>query len=264
MAPSADIRPEDVSFYNEQGYFVHHNQVFDADRFSALQNLFEEMLGDIDSESRPEAMDVPHFAYPQLFDWLLADEVLDIVEAFIGPNIALWSSHFISKPPGHGLIVPWHEDSAYWGKRLDPMEVVTVWLGIDNSTVENGCMRVMPGTHRGGYSNYEPVGDGKTHVFGTQIASDQFDEAEAVDLEIAAGECHMHNAKLMHASNANTSDKRRCGYTMRYMPSHVKLSHDPRWSHAIYLARGRDLAGNDYGDPGVVYEEGVRAIYGRR
>lgn len=263
MAASTEIRPEDVEFYDEQGYYIHHKQLFSGERLSALQDLFEEMLGDIDAESRPEAMDVPHFAYPRLFDWLLADEVLDLVEAFIGPDIALWSSHFISKPPGDGLIVPWHEDSAYWGKRLDPMEVVTVWLGIDDSTVENGCMRVIPGTHRGGYSEYEPV-DGKTHVFGTQILGSQFDESEAVELEIAAGECHLHDARLMHSSKGNTSAKRRCGYTMRYMPSHVKLTNDDRWNHAIYLARGRDLAGNEYGDPSAVYEEGVRGIYRRR
>ena len=79
-------------------------------------------------------MDVPHFAHPELFGWLLADEVLDFVEAFIGPDIVLWSSHFISKPPGDGKRVPWHEDSAYWNERLSEHEVLTVWLAIDDST----------------------------------------------------------------------------------------------------------------------------------
>jgi chlorinating enzyme len=263
MAASSDVTAQDVAFYHEQGYFIHHQQVFSPERLAALKDLFEEMLAGIDPESRPEAMDVPHFAYPQLFDWLLSDEVLDLVEAFLGPDIALWSSHFISKPPGDGLIVPWHEDSAYWGPRLDPMKVMTVWLGIDDSTVENGCMRVIPGTHDNGYSDYEPV-DGKTHVFGTQIVAEQLDEDAAVDLEIASGECHLHDAKLIHASNGNRSDRRRCGYTMRYMPTSVKCQKDDRWNHAIYLARGRDLAGNEYGDPGVAFEEGVRAIYARR
>jgi chlorinating enzyme len=263
MAASSDVTAQDVAFYQEQGYFIHHQQVFSPERFAGLKDLFEEMLADIDPTARPEAMDVPHFAYPQLFDWLLSDEVIDLVEAFLGPDIALWSSHFISKPPGDGLIVPWHEDSAYWGPRLNPMKVMTVWLGIDDSTVENGCMRVIPKTHGAGYSEYEPV-DGKTHVFGTQIRADQFDEDTAVDLEIAAGECHMHDARLMHASNANLSARRRCGYTMRYIPSSVKVQKDDRWNHAIYLARGRDLAGNEYGDPSVAYEEGVRTIYARR
>ncbi len=262
MTASSDVTAQDVAFYHEQGYFVHNKQVFSAERFAALRDLFEEMLAGIDPDSRPEGMDVPHFAYPQLFDWLLSDEVLDLVEAFIGPDLALWSSHFISKPPGDGLIVPWHEDSAYWGPRLNPMEVVTVWLGIDDSTVENGCMRVIPGTHDNGFSDYEPV-DGKTHVFGTQILPEQFDESAAVDCEIAAGECHLHDARVIHASNGNRSDKRRCGYTMRYMPSSVKFQPDDRWKHQVYLARGRDLAGNDYGEPGVKYEEGVRAIYAR-
>ena len=68
---------------------------------------------------------------------------LDVVESLIGPDIALWSSHFLCKPAGTGKRAPWHEDSAYWGQVLDPMEVVTIWLAIDPSTPENGCMRVL-------------------------------------------------------------------------------------------------------------------------
>ncbi len=65
MAPSPGVTAQDVEFYNERGYFVHHRQLFTPERFAALQELFEEMLADIDPGSRPEAMDVPHFAYPQ-------------------------------------------------------------------------------------------------------------------------------------------------------------------------------------------------------
>ena len=206
---------------------------------------------------------MPHFAYPKLFDWLLADEVLDLVERFIGPDIALWSSHFISKPPAHGQIVPWHEDSAYWRGRLDPMEVCTVWLAVDDSTAENGCMRVIPGTHSNGYSNYVAVDDASKSVFGTRITEDQFDLSTAVDLELKSGECHLHHAKTIHGSNANESGKRRCGYTMRYMPTTVKYVPNERWTHGIYLARGKDRAGNEYAEPGKRYEPGIRAIYQR-
>jgi ectoine hydroxylase-related dioxygenase (phytanoyl-CoA dioxygenase family) len=97
------------------------------------------------------------------------------------------------------------------------------------------------------------------NVFGTRIKGDQFDESTAVDLELAPGEFHLHHAKEIHGSNANTSDRRRCGYTMRYMSTAVKFNEDARrMKHQIYLARGRDRAGNPYGDPTRRWEEGIR------
>jgi len=256
------VSDADVQFWEDEGYFVYQHPLFPQAKFEELAAYFEQMLADLPPGARPEAMDVPHFAHPKLFDWLLADEVLDFVERFVGPDIALWSSHFICKPAGDGKAVPWHEDSAYWSGRLDEQNVLTVWLAVDASTTENGCMRVVPRTHHYGFSEYEPV-DRETNVFGTRIKPDQFDEGSAVDLELRRGECHIHHAKLIHASNANTSAKRRCGYTMRYMPTSVKLFPRDNFPHAIYLARGRDIAGNQYGEPFQVFEPGVRAIYRR-
>ena len=131
-------------------------------------------------------MDVPHFAHPELFEWLLADEVLDFVEAFLGPDIVLWSSHFISKPPGDGKRVPWHEDSAYWNERLSEHEVLTVWLAIDDSTRENGCMRVVADSHRHGFSDYVEV-DRNTHVFGREIVAEQVDQSRSRRFGTARG-----------------------------------------------------------------------------
>jgi len=249
----------DIQFWKDNGYFCYHHQLLPETKFKALQDYFEELLDDRKEGKRPENMDVPHFQYPKLFDWLLADEVLDFVERFLGPDLILWSSHFICKPPGDGKRVPWHEDSAYWGDRLDPHEVMTVWLAVDDSNVENGCMRVIPGTHGHGFSDYEVVADPDKQVFGREVVADQLDEERAVDLELKAGECHMHHSKTIHGSNPNTSDKRRCGYTMRYMPSNVKFNPDSvLTTHGIYLARGRDLAGNEYAEPGKQHEKGIR------
>src|SRR5436309_7120366 len=117
-------------------------------------------------------MDVPHFTDTALFRWLFHDDVLDIVSSVLGPDIALFSSHFICKPKGNGKRVPWHEDSAYWGNVLDPMEVCTLWLAIDPSKRENGCMKVIPRTHHHGYSDYESV-DATRNVFGTEIVRPQ-------------------------------------------------------------------------------------------
>jgi hypothetical protein len=251
-----------VQQFKNDGYLLFNQPVFPQPKFDALKTHFEHKLAAWDESvsGSPEGMDVPHFMDVKLFEWLLADEVLDLVESLIGPDIALWSSHFICKPPGRGKRVPWHEDSAYWGTVLDPMEVVTVWLAIDPSTPVNGCMRVIPGTHVNGYSKYAPVADPKKEVFGIEITPGQFEEKNAVDCTLQPNECSIHHAKMIHGSNANTSAIRRCGYTMRYVPASSKFRADAsRNAFQIYLARGKDRAGNVYGDSTKVNQKWIDA-----
>jgi hypothetical protein len=240
-------------FFRREGYLCFTDPVFAADRFEALRCHFDDKLLRLPADVRPEAMDVPHFTDTKLFDWLFADEVLDLVEPLIGSDIALFSSHFICKPKGNGKRVPWHEDSYYWRGMMEPMEVVTVWLAIDPSTTANGCMNVVPRTQGNGYSEYESA-DLNTNVFWIQIKSGQFDPAQAVALELGPNQASLHDGRLIHGSAPNTSNIRRCGYTMRYMSTRVKFNHEKYGdAHQIYLARGRDHAGNRYADPAVSY-----------
>lgn len=254
-ATAGRLSSEQVEAYRREGYLILDRPVFPEDKFGRLKAHFEAKLAALPAGVRPEAMDVPHFTDPALFDWLFADEVIDLVEPLIGPDIALWSSHFICKPRGDGKRVPWHEDSAYWKGFLDPMEVVTVWLAIDSSTTENGCMRVVPRTHGNGFSDYEPV-DVARNVFPTEITNVERFDRVSVPCELAPNEASLHDGRLIHGSPANTSDLRRCGYTMRYMPTSTRFNAERMGgTHQIYLARGRDLAGNEYGDPGRAYAE---------
>ena len=250
----------EVEFFNAEGYLVPSRPLFPHAKFDLLRQHFEEKVARLPADVSPESMDVPHFTDTKLFDWLFADEVLDLVEPLIGPDIALFSSHFIAKPAGTGRRVPWHEDSAYWQKMMHPHDVVTVWLAIDPSTRANGCMKVIPRTHlgAGGFSEYEPR-DINTHVFAAEIKAAQRDESRAVYLELEPNRCSLHHAKLMHASDPNTSDGRRCGYTMRFMSTAVKLNEEFCGAfHQIYLARGRDRAGNRYADPTRSYPQLAR------
>lgn len=242
--------PEQVAFYKEQGY-LKFGRIFTQDEMDALRGRVDAMIAALPEGKRPEEMDVPHFEDPWLFRYLADPRVLDVIEDFIGPDIVLWSSHFIAKPKGDGRAVPWHTDGAYWHNRLDPMDVITLWLAVDESTLENGCMRVIPGSHRAyraAIDAYEAV-DSKTNVFHARIPKELIEEDKSVDLELAVGECHFHDAWTIHGSNPNFSQKRRCGYTMRYMPANVVL-HREGWNkdHRIYLLRGEDRTGgkNEY------------------
>jgi ectoine hydroxylase-related dioxygenase (phytanoyl-CoA dioxygenase family) len=235
--------PQQVAFYKEHGYLT-YGRVFNREEWNDLSHYLDRLLSELPAGKRPEWLDVPHFENPYLFKFLLHPRVLDVIETFIGPDIVLWSSHFISKPQGDGLAVPWHTDANYWGHRLDPMEVITLWLAMDPSTRENGCMRVIPGTHKNPNEwKYVEV-DQRENVFDSEIEGGQFTEADAVDLELAPGECHFHDAWTIHGSRANHSERRRCGYTMRYFPAHVVFHpRDAKDTHKVYLARGEDRTG---------------------
>ncbi len=252
------LNQDQVEYYRREGYLVYREPVFSGNKFARLKTCFEEILADLPEGFSPEAMDVPHFSFPQLYEWLFDDEVLDLVEPILGPDIALFSSHFISKPGFTGKRVPWHEDSAYWRDYMDPMEVVTVWLAIDPSTRENGCMQVIPRTQFNGYSDYEPI-DGRTNVFDTEIIRPQRDDSRAVPIELLPNQASLHDGKLQHYSEANTSPLRRCGYTMRYISTRTRINEAKTGSfHRFFLARGRDHAGNTYGDPTQTYMDLAR------
>jgi len=259
LASEPRLTAEQVAHYQEEGYLIYPDPVLPQQKFDRLKAHFDKKLEALPQGRRPEAMDVPHFADPALFEWLLADEILDLVEPILGPDIALFSSHFICKPKGDGRKVPWHEDSAYWRKVLEPMEVCTVWLAIDPSTLANGCMKVIPRTHnsgRKGFSDYDAV-NAEENVFSTEIKRSQRRDELAVPCELQANHASLHDARLMHGSAANTSEMRRCGYTMRFMRSSTILSEEARRYHQVYMARGKDLSKgrNRYADPTIDYSD---------
>lgn len=250
------VSPEQVEAYHRDGYLVYHQPVLPPEKFAALKARFERILSELPEGDRPEAMDVPHFAHPELLKWAFDDSILGLVEPILGHDLALFSTHFICKPKGNGKRVPWHEDSSYWKTMLAPMEVVTVWLALDPSTKENGCMMVIPRTHREaqqGFSDYADV-DPSKNVFPNEILQSQRDDSKRVYIELQPNECSLHDGRIQHGSEPNTSNIRRCGWTIRFTSTAVKYG-DFKGAHQVYLARGRDLGGNIYADPGKSYPE---------
>src|SRR5271156_3171221 len=257
LAPAKPLlSPDQVETFHHDGYLIYDRPVLPQDKFDLLKAYFDKMLADLPADERPESMDVPHFLHPELFRWALDDAILDLVEPILGPDLALFSTHFICKPKGNGKRVPWHEDSAYWKGQIDPMEVVTVWLALDPSTKENGCMMVLPRTHREaqqGFSDYSNV-DPEKNVFGNEIIQAHRDDSKRVYIELQPNQCSLHDGRIQHGSEPNTSNLRRCGWTIRFTSTAVKFV-DFKGAHQVYLARGRDLGGNTYADPTKSYPE---------
>ena len=245
------LTQSEIEQYQTEGYCLPQGKVFADDKFQRLLSHFEGKLAEWPKDQRPEAMDTPHFGDPALNEWALAPEVVDLVEPLLGPDIILFSTHFICKPTGDGRRVPWHEDSAYWRRLLEPMEVATVWLALDPSTKENGCMYVIPRSHntgKKGFSDYEEV-DQKTSVFGLEIVKPDRKDELAVPCELQPNHCSLHDARTQHGSAANTSNIRRCGWTLRFVPATSRLNPEFSDRQLMYLARGKNVLGQDLADP---------------
>ncbi|HEX3789128.1 MAG TPA: phytanoyl-CoA dioxygenase family protein [Pseudonocardiaceae bacterium] len=257
-ARTAALSATELEFYRTYGYLTKDALLPQAD-FQALRSHFERKLAALPEGERPENMDVPHFTDPALFRWLLHEDVLDLVESIIGPDIAVFSSHFFCKPAGDGKSVPWHQDAYFWRETIEPAaRAITVWLAIDPSTEENGCMRVIPGSHRASAAGYRNL-DSEQSVFDEELIPSEIEADRAVPVEVLPNQCSIHPGTLVHGSNANTSALRRCAFTMRYIPTTVRFNHEKLGhKHQVFLARGEDRAGNVYADPTTAHWELVQ------
>ncbi|MDG2221387.1 MAG: phytanoyl-CoA dioxygenase family protein [Rubripirellula sp.] len=182
--------------------------------------------------------------------------ILDMVEQVLGSDFALWNSSFFAKPAKVGTRTPWHQDGEYWP--IGPLATCTVWIALDASTTQNGCLRVIPGSHKSKQLAKHNRSDAPNIALNLELDQNAFDESEAVDIVLQPGEVSLHDVYLYHGSEPNGSDHSRRGMTLRYMPTSSIYCHDDETrferngrldmsNRTIYLMRGTDKSGqNDF------------------
>lgn len=177
--------------------------------------------------------------------------LLDVAEQFVGPDIALFATHYLCKPPRTGQAVLWHQDGALWP--LEPMNVVTLWLAITDSTPENGCLRVIPGTHTLDLKGFRERDDVE-NVLNAEMDGDPVRETDAIDLTLRPGDVSVHHPNIVHGSEPNTSDSWRRALTIRYIPTSTRIT--SAVAASPYLLRGQPVSGvNDYLQPPTFRDE---------
>lgn len=181
--------------------------------------------------------------------------ILDCVEQLIGPDIILWGCQLFCKPGIDGMEVPMHQDGNYWPIR--PLATCTVWLAIDESKIDNGCMKVVPGSHKDAIAFEHRKDTREKLVLNQMVDDDRVSLDKSIAIELNPGSFSLHDIHLIHGSLPNTSYKRRSGVAIRYMPGTsyfnralmetgkssgylVNFSERPLW-----LLRGENKAGND-------------------
>ncbi|HEY2671291.1 MAG TPA: phytanoyl-CoA dioxygenase family protein [Rugosimonospora sp.] len=239
----------DLDAYRRDGYAIFRD-VIDAELIAEVSDHVA-WLESRHPGVRPEQLGHMFLRDDPFWIRLVSDDrLVDIAQRFVGPDIALFASHYISKPPFSGQPVLWHQDSAFWP--LEPMEVVTLWLAVDHSTPENGCVRVIPGSQTRDTEAMREVTDVES-VLGQEIAV-EVDEDRAVDMVLRPGDVEVHHPKIVHGSTANTSPYRRCGLTIRYIPTSTRITGEEQPYVSAFLLRG-DPGVNTY-QPRPVYVEG--------
>lgn len=208
--------------YDRDG-FVTGLDVFPEEEISQYRNSFDEL--EVREGREKCQIGLAGWHFQEEFIWRLASDprILEIIEGLMGRDILLLSTHFFCKypDPQGEKFVAWHQDVTYWG--LEPPIAHTAWVAIDDSDIENGCMKAIPGTHRTGIAPHgKSEIDGNLLSINQEISSEYVDESRAVNLELRAGQISVHGGHVFHASHPNNSQRRRCGLTVRFVPPEVR------------------------------------------
>ncbi len=239
---------QDPAHYTDEGYCLFQD-ILSADEIAAARNQLDETIremperitvykdgGDQEVAARPEYLTEPHAKNDFWLKLCQHPRILDAVESVLGEDLILIMSHLIVKPPHDGLPVAWHQDNTYWHS-VQGTDVATVWLAIDDTDEENGCMKVIPRS-QDGYPEMEKMSTGGNDLLGLTVDVTSEMEAAAVPLEMSAGSLSIHDSFIVHGSNANTSDRRRAAYTMRYANAKtVTVDREKHWV-TVYQVRG--------------------------
>jgi ectoine hydroxylase-related dioxygenase (phytanoyl-CoA dioxygenase family) len=161
-------------------------------------------------------------------------EILNVVENLLGLDVKLYTDQMFVKPPHHGSEVPFHQDHAYW-TMMEPYNAVSCWLALDDVTLENGCVRMVPGTHHKLVPHHEFEGPQALGLLNEEVEAER-----EVPVEIKAGSAMFHHSLTIHRSFPNTSAYGRRGLVTIYMPGDSHLVQP--WDFHYGFRPARELA----------------------
>ncbi len=220
----ACLLADEIDHYRRQGWVV-PNFRLPAAQVAAMAGALEQLLRD-NPGVRPEKLVSAHIAGDNgegvrgsrtFLDLALDPAIVELVSGVLGADVILWGCHVFCKPAAEGYETPWHQDGHYWPIR--PLATCTVWVALEPSTVENGCLRVIPRSHAARKLHDHLHEERSDLTLNQRLAGGSFDESDAVDLELQPGQMSLHDVYMIHGAAANRSTRRRTGVALRYMPS---------------------------------------------
>lgn len=221
--PTVNSTPEalsaaDIERWNQTGY-LGPLDVYDAAEVEEIRGYFDRLLSEALASGKDSySISSAHLKHARVRQMLEHPRIVGYVSDLLGDDVIGWGSHFFCKMPGDGKRVDWHQDCSYWP--LTPTQAVTVWLAIDDADLENGGMEVFEGSHRHGLIDFETSDADAGNVLDQTVENpEQYGKLDFTPLR--AGQISIHSDLLLHGSAPNTSNRRRCGLTLRYCPAGV-------------------------------------------
>lgn len=243
--PAASSSPQkltadQVQHYNQHGY-IKPLEVYSSAEIVEIRDYFDKLLADTISQGGDSySISTAHMKHGGVYDMLTNPTLVDYVADVLGDDVIAWGSHFFCKMPGDGKNVAWHQDASYWP--LSPSKAVTIWLAIDDADQENGCMKFIAGSQVNGHLTYRKNDSADHSVLNQTVENAEQYGSEVVFDQLRAGQASLHNDLLLHGSDANTSRRRRCGLTLRYVAAEVRAGLD--WNQKGVIVRGSDPSGH--------------------
>ena len=223
----ATLHPDEIAHYQREGWVIPRWRL-PAPQVDTLREALDELLRR-NPGVRPEKLVSAHVeggadgngegvrGVAEFLALARDREIVDLVAGAIGDDIILWGCHVFCKPAGEGYETPWHQDGHYWPIR--PLATCTAWVALEESVVENGCLRVIPRSHAAQELHEHLHEDRSDLTLNQRLAAGSFDEATAVDLELQPGQMSLHDVYMVHGAAPNCSPRRRTGVALRYMPA---------------------------------------------
>lgn len=224
--------------YNQNGFYA-PIQLLSPIELLYYRRSFQKLKKILGDNIKHTQMVQLHLHFSWAYKLVLHPLILEHLVPILGPNILVHGSTLFYKKPNNEKYVSWHQDG-YFMKFSSP-KYVTAWVAFEDSTPENGCLQVIPNSHHTVYK-HESIPNKNTVLPSGLTIVENFDEQNAINLTLKAGEMSLHHVNIIHGSQANTSDKPRIGFAIRYIAAEVTQE---LYHHEVVLAKG-EYHGNHY------------------
>ena len=251
------LSDDQVRFFQENGYLT-GIQVLDAAQVETLREQLERFLSDglpgselLYEYNANESLDPSKRLLHCLGHWRILPAFHDLLwnPAFTVPAsqlldgaVRFWHDQLFYKPPAQGGVVAWHQDYSYW-TRTRPLAHLTCWIALDDSSLENGCVHYVPGSHRWSLLP-KPALSGEMDAIQSVLSEDQKAAFHPVPSEVRAGWASFHHPLTLHGSYENRSARPRRGAVVNVVRDGVASDSDePLLAGVPVVPRGQPLGG---------------------
>ncbi|MCS5591314.1 MAG: phytanoyl-CoA dioxygenase family protein [Gammaproteobacteria bacterium] len=237
---------EQIEKYNEMGFISPIRVMSETDALE-IKNQIEKAEKNFSDEIHAQSRNNLHLSFAFLDALAHHDIVVGAMEDLIGPDLALWASVMFIKEPSTNHYVSWHQDGTYMG--MNSNNFATPWIALTPSTIETGCMSMIPGSHKQSIQAHEDTFEDNNILTRGQEIQD-IKESQSVNLILKPGEMSIHHGAIIHGSRPNKSKQRRIGFALQsYMPPSInQIAGQNIWMH-ISGKKRKDCGGVDLARP---------------